>query len=42
MSINGFMIDPIFSTTVYDGKKAFDDVTVFQVIRRNGIEKIEE
>ena len=43
MSINGFMIDPIFSTTVYDGKKAFDDVTVFSSdLEENGIEKIEE
>ena len=28
MSINGFMISPLFSTTVYDGKKSIDDITV--------------
>ena len=26
MSINGFMTNPLFSTTVYDGKKSLDDI----------------
>lgn len=43
MSINGFMISPAFSATVYDGKKAIDDITVFSSeLEENGIESIEE
>ncbi|MBQ4220409.1 MAG: hypothetical protein II666_12755 [Butyrivibrio sp.] len=43
MSINGFMMNPLFSTTVYDSKKAIDDITVFSSdLENNGIEKIEE
>jgi len=43
MSINGFMMDPLFSTTVYDGKKAFEDITIFsEDLTANGIEAIEE
>ena len=43
MSINGFMIDPFFATTVYDGKKSIDDITVFSSdLEENGIESIEE
>lgn len=43
MSINGFMISPAFSATVYDGKKAIDDITVFlSELEENGIESIEE
>ena len=43
MSINGFMMDPLFSTTVYDGKKAFEDITIFsEDLTANGIETIEE
>ena len=43
MSINGFMMNPFFSTTVYDGKKAIDDITVFSSdLEKNGIESIEE
>ena len=43
MSINGFMMTPYFSTTVYDGKKAIDDITVFSSdLEENGIESIED
>ncbi|MFQ7714472.1 MAG: hypothetical protein ACLRI8_09225 [Agathobacter rectalis] len=28
MSINGYMMTPLFSTTVYDGKKSIDDITI--------------
>jgi hypothetical protein len=43
MSINGFMISPYFSTTVYDGKKAIDEITIFSSdLDKNGIESIEE
>lgn len=43
MSINGFMMSPFFSTTVYDGKKSIDDITVFSSdLEENGIEAIEE
>ena len=43
MSINGFMMNPYFSTTVYDGKKAIDDITVFSSeLEENGIESIED
>ena len=43
MSINGFMMSPFFSTTVYDGKKSIDDITVFtNDLEANGIESIDE
>ena len=43
MSINGFMMNPLFSTTVYDGKKAIDDITVFSSdLEENEIKEIEE
>ena len=43
MSINGFMMSPFFSTTIYDGKKTLDDITVFSNdLEENGIETIEE
>lgn len=43
MSINGFMMSPFFSTTVYDGKMSLDEITVFSTdLETNGIEKIEE
>lgn len=43
MSINGFMMSPFFSTTVYDGKKSINDITVFSSdLEENGIETIEE
>ena len=43
MSINGFMVNPLFSSTVYDGKMAIDEVTIFSnQLEENGIESVEE
>lgn len=43
MSINGFMMSPFFATTIYDGKKSIDDITIFSSdLEENGIESIEE
>ena len=43
MSINGFMMSPFFSTTVYDGKKSIDEITVLSSdLEANGIESIED
>lgn len=43
MSINGFMMSPLFSTTVYDGKKAFEDITILSSdLEENNIETIED
>lgn len=43
MSVNGFMMSPLFSTTVYDGKKSINDITIFSAdLEENGIESIEE
>jgi hypothetical protein len=43
MSINGYMTSPYFSTTVYDGKKAIDDITILSSdLEENGIESIDE
>ena len=43
MSINGFMMDPLFTTTVYDGKMALEDITIFsEDLVANGIETIED
>lgn len=43
MSINGFMMNPLYSTTVYNGKKSIDDITIFSSdLEENGIETIEE
>lgn len=43
MSVNGFMLTPYFSTTVYDGKKAVDDITIMSSeLKENGITSIEE
>ena len=43
LSVNGFMMSPLFSTTVYDGKKSIDDITIFSTdLEENGIESIEE
>lgn len=43
MSINGFMMSPLFSTTVYDGKKSIDDIAVLSSdLEENGIESIEQ
>lgn len=43
MSINGFMVTPIFSSTVYDGKKAIDDITLFSSdLEENNITSVDE
>lgn len=43
MSINGFMMTPYFSTTVYDGRKAIDDITILSSeIEENDIDSIDE
>ena len=43
LSINGFMLTPYFSTTVYDGKKCIDDITIMSSeLEENGIESIDE
>ena len=43
LSINGFMLSPYFSTTVYNEKKSIDDITVFSSdLEDNGIETIED
>lgn len=43
MSVNGFMMNPLFSTTVYDGKMALDEITLLSSdLEANGIEAIEE
>ena len=43
MSVNGFMLTPYFSTTVYDGKKAIDDITIMSSeLEENGITSIDE
>ena len=37
------MMSPLFSTTVYDGKKSIDAITVFSSdLEGNGIESIDE
>jgi len=43
MSVNGFMITPLFSSTVYDGKMAIDDITLLSSeLEENGITEVEE
>lgn len=43
MSINGFMMNPYFSTTIYAGKKAFDEITILSSdLEENSIEEIED
>lgn len=43
MAINGFMMTPFFTTTIYDGKKSIDTITIFSSdLEENGIESIEE
>lgn len=43
VSINGFMIDPAFSTDITAGKKAFDTISFFQTdLEENGITDITE
>lgn len=41
MSINGYMMTPLFSTTVYDGKKSIDDITIMSSdLEANGITSV--
>jgi len=43
MSINGFMVTPFFSSTVYDGKKAIDEITILSSdLDKNGISSVDE
>lgn len=43
MSINGFMMTPYFSSTVYDGKKAIDDITIMSSdLESSGVKTIED
>lgn len=43
MSINGFMIDSFFATTVYSGKMSFDEITIYSsTLEENSIETIED
>lgn len=43
VSVNGFMIEPVFSCDVVSGKKAFDTITFFQSdLENNNIEEINE
>ncbi|MBQ3544456.1 MAG: hypothetical protein IJA34_05665 [Lachnospiraceae bacterium] len=43
MSINGFMMEPLFSETVYSGKMAIGDITIFESdLEDNGIETIQD
>lgn len=43
MSINGFMMSPLFSSDVYNGKKAIDDITILSSeLEANGIESVSE
>jgi hypothetical protein len=42
VSINGFMVDPIFSSEVSAGKKAYDTITFLESdLKDNGIDKID-
>ncbi len=43
MSINGFMVTPYFSSTVYDGKKAIDEITLMSSeLEENNITSVDE
>lgn len=43
MSINGFMVTPFFSSTVYDRKKSYDDITIFSSdLEENNIDSVED
>ncbi len=41
VSVNGFMTDPVFSSDITPGKKAYDGISFFDM-EENDIEKIEE
>ena len=43
MSVNGFMVTPFFSSTVYSGKKSFDDITLMGTeLERSGITSVDD
>lgn len=43
MSVNGFMMTPLFSSTIYANKKAVDDITLMQSeLDENGITSVED
>ena len=43
LSINGFMMKPYFSTTVYNGKKSLDDITLMKSdLEKNNITEIKD
>jgi hypothetical protein len=43
MSINGFMVTPYFSSTVYPGKMAISDITLMDSeLEENGIESVDD
>lgn len=43
MSVNGFMMNPLFSATVYNEKMAIDEITIFSnELEENGITSIED
>lgn len=43
MSINGYMVTPFFSSTIYDGKKTVDDITILSSdLEENSIETVED
>lgn len=43
VSVNGFMIEPVFAATVYNNKMAFSDITIFSSdLEENGISSINE
>ena len=43
VSIDGFMVDPVFSSSVAAGKKRFDTITFFESdLEDNGITDIKE
>ena len=43
VSINGFMINPIFASTLYDGKMAVDKLTIFSSdLEENNITSVDE
>ena len=43
MSINGYMMSPFFSATVYNGKMALDEISILSTdLESNGIDTIED
>ncbi len=43
LSVNGKMMTALFSATVYDGKKSFDNITLLSTeLEKNGISKIQD